>query len=99
MRLTYFGHSCFLLEAAGVRFVLDPWLQGNPHGSVDPATVPCNFVLCSHAHDDHIADALALSHLHAATIVAPYELAAHFSQQGARTLDLLPGGGIDFDWG
>jgi L-ascorbate metabolism protein UlaG (beta-lactamase superfamily) len=99
MNLTYFGHSCFLLETPAVRLVLDPYLRENPHGSVDPATVPCDFVLCSHAHDDHIADALNLSRLHGATLVAPYELANYFSQQGAKVLDLMPGGGLTLPWG
>jgi L-ascorbate metabolism protein UlaG (beta-lactamase superfamily) len=99
MRLTYFGHSCFRLETQGVRVVLDPYLRENPHGSVDPATVPCEFVLCSHAHDDHIADALNLSRLHGATLVAPYELAAHFARHGAQVLDLMPGGGVTLPFG
>lgn len=99
MRLTYFGHSCFLLETRGHRIVLDPYLRENPHGSVDPAKVPCDFVLCSHAHDDHSADALNLSRLHGATLVAPYELANHFAQQGAQVLDLMPGGGVTLPWG
>jgi L-ascorbate metabolism protein UlaG (beta-lactamase superfamily) len=99
MRLTYFGHSCFLAEVPGARLVFDPWLATNPHGAVDPAQVPCDFVLCSHAHEDHIADALALARLHHATIVAPYELAEHFAAQGAATIDLMPGGGIDLPWG
>lgn len=99
MKLTYFGHSCFLLEVEGARLVLDPYLSDNPHGRVDPATVPCDFVLCSHAHEDHICDALSLSRLHHATIVAPYELAEHFAAQGAATIDLMPGGGIDLPWG
>lgn len=30
MRLTYFGHSAFLLEVPGARLVLDPWLRENP---------------------------------------------------------------------
>ena len=99
MRLTYFGHACFRLEIAGVRLVLDPYLKDNPHGRVAPATVPCDFVLCTHAHEDHIGDALELAQLHGATIVAPYELAEYFSAQGAKALDLMPGGGIDLPWG
>lgn len=99
MRLRYFGHSCFSLESPGVRLVIDPWLTANPHGAVDPGGVPCDFVLCTHAHEDHIADALELSRRHGATIVAPYELAEHFGAQGAETIDLMPGGGVDLPWG
>jgi len=99
MRLTYFGHSAFLLEIAGQRLAFDPWLRGNPHGPFDPATVPCDFVLCSHAHDDHLGDALELSRRHGATIVAPYELAEHLTALGAQTIDLMPGGGLDLPWG
>jgi L-ascorbate metabolism protein UlaG (beta-lactamase superfamily) len=99
MNLTYFGHSCFLLALPEVRIVIDPFLSENPHGAVDPATVPCDYVLCTHAHEDHICNALDLARLHHATLVAPFELANHFAAQGAKTIDLMPGGGVDFPWG
>ena len=66
---------------------------------VDPATVPCDYVLCTHAHGDHIADALQRARKHGATIVAPFELAEYFAAQGATTLDLMPGGGVDLPLG
>ena len=99
MRLTYFGHSTFLLEAPGARLVFDPWLRNNPHGAVDPAQLPCDYVFCSHAHLDQCEDALPLARLHGATIVAPYELAEYYSAQGVSTLDLMPGGGVTLPWG
>ena len=99
MRLTYFGHSCFLVEVAGVRLVLDPLLSENPHGAVPLSTVPCDYILCTHAHEDHICDAVELARLHGATIVAPYELAEYFAGEGARALDLMPGGGVNLPWG
>jgi L-ascorbate metabolism protein UlaG (beta-lactamase superfamily) len=99
MRLTYFGHAAFLLEIAGQRLVFDPLLRDNPHGSVKPATVPCDFILCTHAHSDHLGDALELARLHRAKIVAPYELAEHLAAQGAETTDLMPGGGVNLPWG
>ncbi|HVU35491.1 MAG TPA: metal-dependent hydrolase [Opitutaceae bacterium] len=99
MRITYFGHSAFLLEIAGTRLVIDPWLATNPHGAVPPEKVPCHYVLCTHAHGDHIADALPLARAHGATIVAPFELAEYFAAEGAKTIDLMPGGGVNLPWG
>lgn len=99
MKLTYFGHSAFLLEVDGARLALDPFLTENPHGAVKLESVACEYVLCTHAHDDHAGNALELAKLHHATIVAPFELADYFAGQGARTIDLMPGGGIDLPWG
>jgi L-ascorbate metabolism protein UlaG (beta-lactamase superfamily) len=99
MRLTYFGHSCFRVELPGAVLVIDPFLAENPHGPVEPSAVPCDYVLCTHAHDDHICDALHLAGLHRATVVAPFELANHFAAQGAKTIDLMPGGGLNLPWG
>jgi L-ascorbate metabolism protein UlaG (beta-lactamase superfamily) len=99
LRVTFFGHSCFRIEIAGVRLVFDPFLSENPALRTDPAAVPCDYVLCTHAHSDHICDALTLARLHRATLVAPYELAEHFAAQGFPTLDLMPGGGLDLPWG
>ncbi len=99
MRLTYFGHSCFLLEIGGARLVFDPHLRKNPHGAVKLADVPCDYVLCTHAHEDHTADALALTRLHRATLVAPWELANYYAAKKVATIDLMPGGGITLPWG
>ena len=101
MRLTSYGHSCFLVELPGARLVFDPYLLRNPAGSTSLADLPCDYILCTHAHDDHIADALALAKLHNATLVAPFELAEHFANDASRpqTIDLMPGVGIDLPWG
>jgi L-ascorbate metabolism protein UlaG (beta-lactamase superfamily) len=99
MKLTYFGHSAFLLQIGGQRLAIDPWLRQNSHGAVDPANVPCDYALVTHAHSDHLGDAVELAQLHRAKIVAPYELAEHLSAQGVETIDLMPGGGVDLPWG
>jgi len=99
MKLTYFGHSAVLVEIAGQRLAIDPWLRRNTHGSVEPTNVPCDYVLVTHAHDDHLGDALELAQLHRAKIVAPYELAEYLTTKGAETVDLMPGGGVNLPWG
>ena len=99
MRLTYFGHSCFLLETAKARLVLDPFFTGNPSCQTAAADVPCDFVLVSHGHEDHSGDAVELSKRHGATIIAGYELAEYFAAQGAKTHGLGVGGGANFPFG
>jgi len=99
MRLTWFGHSCFLLETGAHRLLFDPWLNNNPVAPVKAAEVQCDFIFCSHAHDDHIADALEIARNHHAPIVAPYELAEYFAAQGAATVDLMQGGSAPLPFG
>lgn len=99
MRITYYGHSCFLVETAGARLIIDPFLTGNPSASVKAADVQCDYVLLSHAHDDHSGDALAIAKANDATLIANFEIAEYFAAQGAKTHGLNPGGGFNFPFG
>lgn len=56
MRLTYFGHSSFLLETAdGTRVICDPYRHGSFDGAIKYAPIeePADVVVASHTHDDH----------------------------------------------
>jgi L-ascorbate metabolism protein UlaG (beta-lactamase superfamily) len=99
MRLTWFGHSCFLVETGTHRLLFDPWLNQNPVSPVKAADVRCDFIFCSHAHEDHTADALEIARNSHAPIVAPYELAEYFAAQGAETVDLMQGGSASLAFG
>jgi L-ascorbate metabolism protein UlaG (beta-lactamase superfamily) len=58
MRITYFGHSCFLVEAQDhTRVILDPYEPGAYEGAVmyGPVDEPADVVLASHEHPDHAA--------------------------------------------
>ncbi len=52
MKLTWYGHSCFLLESAGGSVVFDPYAPGKVPGWKLPA-LEADAVICSHGHDDH----------------------------------------------
>jgi L-ascorbate metabolism protein UlaG (beta-lactamase superfamily) len=58
MRITYFGHSCFLVETQDhTRVIIDPYLSGSFDGALmyGPVNEPADVVLASHEHDDHSA--------------------------------------------
>ena len=59
MKLTWLGHSCFVLEQDGYRIVLDPYFV-----ETYPALhVSAHEALCSHAHRDHsCTEAVTLLH-------------------------------------
>lgn len=54
MRLTWHGHSCFTLAAAGGTVVLDPYEDGSVPG-LAPLSLRADLILCSHGHRDHCA--------------------------------------------
>lgn len=99
MRLTWFGHSCFLLETPQARFLFDPFLDDNPSSPVKAADISCDYLLVSHGHSDHCCDALAIAQRTGATIISNYEIAEYFARKGAKTIDLNPGGGINLPFG
>lgn len=52
MKLTWYGHACFLLETDDGRAVFDPYEPGSVPGlSLPPLSAET--VLCSHEHHDH----------------------------------------------
>jgi len=99
LRVTWHGHSCFSVEHGGVHLLFDPYLTNNPVAKIRPETIRCTHVVCSHAHDDHSADALAIARTNRAPIFAPFELAEYFSAQGVEAVDLMPGGSVKTDFG
>ena len=61
MKLTWYGHSCFLVETAEGSAVLDPYAPGSVPGLSLPP-LRADLVLCSHGHRDHgYAAGVALS--------------------------------------
>lgn len=99
MKLTYFGHSCFLVETSSARLLIDPFLTDNPVASVKAADVRCDYILLSHGHEDHTGDALAIARANDATIIANYEIAEYFGAKGAKNHGMNPGGAFKFPFG
>ena len=101
MKITYYGHSCFAVEAAHRTLLFDPFIAGNPlAAAIDPASIKADFILVSHGHQDHLADAVAIARRTEATIIAGYEVAVWLGNQGApKTHPINHGSGCRQDFG
>ena len=76
LTLTYYGHSCFLLDDGQYKVLFDPFLTGNPKAAIAAADVDCDYILVSHAHSDHLGDAPEIAARTGAAIVAIPEVLA-----------------------
>jgi L-ascorbate metabolism protein UlaG (beta-lactamase superfamily) len=101
MKVTYYGHACFGAQVAGKALLFDPFITGNELArSVDIRKIPADYILVSHGHADHMADAAEIAKRTGATIVSNYEVTVWFGKQGiAKTHPLNHGGGHAFDFG
>ncbi len=99
MRITWYGHSCFLIETGTETLLIDPFLTGNPRAPLSAADVRCTHIFCTHAHDDHLGDTLRIALANKATVFAPYELAEYLMARDVTTMDLMPGGGAATSFG
>ena len=93
VKLTWFGHSTFLLEAQGKRVLIDPWLKNNP-ACPDELKDPGNIdvIAITHGHNDHMQDALELAKKGAA-VVAIVEIGDWLETMGAEKVDGINKGG------
>ena len=101
MKITYYGHSCFAVEAGGKTLLFDPFISPNvlaKHIKLD--SVPAHYILISHGHLDHLADAATIARRTGAIIVSNFEITTWFNKQGLeKTHPLNHGGAHTFDFG
>ncbi len=101
MKITYYGHSCFGVNASGVNLLFDPFVSQNELAKqIDINTIPADYILLSHGHFDHTADAFDIANRTGAAIVSNYEITVWFEKKGIKkTHPMNPGGKWKFKFG
>jgi L-ascorbate metabolism protein UlaG (beta-lactamase superfamily) len=100
MQLTYFGHSTFLATIGGTRVLFDPFIRPNPLAKdVNVDAIEADYILLSHGHGDHIADAEEIAKRSGATILGIAEVAGYFGAKGIEVIGTNLGGKVALPFG
>lgn len=83
MRITYYGHACFLIELNNTRLLFDPFITPNElASSVDIKQIQADYIVLTHGHQDHVADVEAIYKNTKATVVGTFEVVNWFADKG-----------------
>jgi L-ascorbate metabolism protein UlaG (beta-lactamase superfamily) len=101
MEITYYGHSCFGVQVNGKHLLFDPFISPNDLAKdVDPTKVKADYILISHGHEDHVADAVSIAKRTGAKVVSAFEIHTWLNNQGvSNTHPMNVGGKWKFDFG
>jgi L-ascorbate metabolism protein UlaG (beta-lactamase superfamily) len=101
MNITFYGHSCFQIEVNGKKLLFDPFISPNPMAAhIDVAAIKPDYVLLSHGHEDHVADAEQILKQSGATLISNYEIVTWYAAKGIANFHPMNiGGSKDFDFG
>jgi len=101
LQLTYYGHSTFAVDADGIKLVIDPFLApNNPLAPVGPDAVEADFILITHGHGDHMADAVSLAKRTGALVISNFEIISWLETKGVTNgHGMNTGGAYSFPFG
>lgn len=100
MKITFYGHASLGIQIDDIHILVDPFITGNPNAShIDINTLKADYILVTHAHEDHILDVEAIAKRTNAVIVSNYEIIKHYENLGLEGHPMNHGGTWDFDFG
>jgi L-ascorbate metabolism protein UlaG (beta-lactamase superfamily) len=100
MQITFYGQSCFLVNIGGYKILFDPFITPNPLAAdIDVSSIKADYILLSHAHQDHTADAETIARNTDATIIANWEIHSWYEKLGLKTHPMNIGGKWPFEFG
>ncbi|RUA06913.1 MAG: metal-dependent hydrolase [Flavobacteriia bacterium] len=100
MKITYLGHASLSIEVAGKNIIVDPFITGNELAkNIDINSLKADYILVTHAHQDHILDVEAIAKRTGAKVVSNFEIINHFAELGIEGHPMNHGGTWAFDFG
>ena len=100
MKITFYGHATIGIEVNGIHILVDPYISANPKAqNIDINALNADYILITHAHQDHILDVEAIAKRTNAVVISNYEIASHYGKMGIEYHPMNHGGSWDFEFG
>ena len=101
MKITFLGHAALLIETDSHRLVVDPFITGNDlaRDKINLEDLQPDFLLLTHAHQDHVLDVEALAMPGGARIISNFEIVSYYQNKGLEGHPMNHGGAREFDFG
>src|SRR5690554_1411798 len=100
MKITFYGHASLGIEVNDVHILIDPFISANEKAShIDIHSLKADYILLTHAHQDHILDVEAIAKRTDAVIVSNFEIVTYFQNKGFEGHPMNLGGSWDFEFG
>ena len=100
MKITFYGHASLGITIAEINIIVDPFISDNPKAShIDINSLDADYILLTHAHQDHILDVEAIAKRTNAIIVSNAEIATYYAKKGFQSHPMNHGGSWNFEFG
>jgi L-ascorbate metabolism protein UlaG (beta-lactamase superfamily) len=88
-----------MIEKDQFTILIDPFLEGNPVAKHKAGDMKADFIFLTHAHGDHLGDAIPIAKRNGAVIVSNFEISQYCEKNGAKVHAMHIGGSHTFDFG
>ena len=102
MKITFLGHATILIETAGKKIIVDPFISENPvsKDKINVEDIEADYILVTHAHQDHVLDVQTIAENNPASrLISNFEIVTYFSKYGIDGHGMNHGGSWNFDFG
>ena len=100
MKITFYGHASLGIQIKDINILVDPFISPNEKAShIDIESLEADYILITHAHQDHIVDVEAIAKRTGAVVISNFEIVNHFGKLDIEGHPMNHGGKWDFEFG
>jgi len=96
---TWYGHATHGLRVGENKILIDPYFTGNPAATTTAEKVEADYILITHGHNDHIADAPSIAERTGALCISNAEISTWLRNKGLKVHGQHIGGGHKYPFG